>query len=570
MKAEGRVHLDSPFEVHIPELDLSKAELTILSEICLQSTQILDIDDILSFTIDTYTQDLGMAVAMIYLQDLETGQYTLCDSYGLAEEQREEIARRRREGHDITLDVIETGREVFIPDMSTDPRFKGVWDDLEGRSYLKLPLISRGTIVGVLGLVAPPRTSITPRTVKFMKVVGHVLGIAIDNTLLRAQSIRGEQRAQSVYQLGVQVSSSLTLNGVLESVSDSARKLMEADLGLVGLMDVGKKEMVMQALSGRHTDALPRFVEGTSEQELWRDLTAGRPVIVHRGQNHPAQLYQHRFLSQEGIQSYLAVPLMQGLTFIGLLVVMYREPRRFTHADINLVLRFTHQVVLAIENARLYRQLHHLAALEERNRLARELHDDISQTLGYLKVKAAITEELLDQGNLDKVRESLGQLKKVSELLYTNVREEIFNLRTGDQEQQGFFHSLQDYLSKYRTHYGLQVELVIEQDCLQDVSPQVSCQLLRIIQEALSNVRKHAQASEVRLSCAKERDRLHVLVEDDGQGFHESAMAGRQSENYGMQIMRERAESIGGSLQVVSSPDKGTRVSISVPLNIES
>ncbi|MDZ7843968.1 MAG: GAF domain-containing sensor histidine kinase [Anaerolineales bacterium] len=482
---------------------------------------------------------------------------------------KKEIDRRRRAGYDITKEVIQTNQRVYIPDMSTDPRFEGIWENLKGRSYLKLPLISRGTLVGVLGIVAPPNQSISSRSVEFLKVIGNVFGIAIDNALLFAHTIRGEQRAQSLYQLGLKVTSSLTVNSVLENVAESSRELMEADIGLVVLVDTESNQMVMEAIAGRVTDLIPRFHKISKNHLPWQELITGQPLIYNRQSSHQHQLYTNQFLEKEDVQSYLAVPLMQRSVFLGLLVLMYRHPQHFTQSDINTVFRLTHQIVLSVENAQLYHQLHHLAVFEERDRLSRKLHDDLSQTLGYLKIKASMTEDLLENGNLAKASDSLKQVKKVCEVLYTNVREEIFNLRTHVQEQQGFFNALREYLSKYRTHYGLEVDLMVEKECLLNITPQVSCQLMPIIQEALSNVRKHSQASKVYLYCSQKDDRICILIEDNGDGFHPSQVV-ESGENFGIQIMRERAESIGGSLSLKSKPGQGTKVIINTPMKIQN
>jgi signal transduction histidine kinase len=153
-------------------------------------------------------------------------------------------------------------------------------------------------------------------------------------------------------------------------------------------------------------------------------------------------------------------------------------------------------------------------------------------------------------------------------MLYTDVREEIFNLRTVVQERFGFFSTLQEYLSDYRTHYGLQVDLVIENECLPEFTPQIASQLLRIIQEALTNVRKHSDARKVWLRCSQDSDKVCVHIEDDGQGFFPDQRRQNNGQHYGLQIMKERAESVGGSLQLDSKPGEGTRVIVCVPVKL--
>ena len=552
--------------VHLGEMGLSESELTLLSEVGLAVTQLLEVEDILNLALRTFTESLGMDSVMIYLQEPLSGRYELRASRGINPEQKREIEKRRLGGQDITQQVIASGDVFFVKDMADDQRFSGVWNPLAYRSYVKLPLLSRGGTSGVLGLVTPVGQILDPREVEYLKVIGRVIGIGLENAALLAEAKESERRAKSLYQLGMDISSSLSLTHVLETVADSIRNLMEADLSAVALVEGDQPTLAMEAISGRRTSCLPGFSEISPAQFPWKDLLAGRSIQIHAHEGEQSPLYDDKFIQCEGVQSLLAVPLIRAESFLGLAVLMYRSPHAFAQQDVQMLERLTHQVVLSIENAQLYHQLHHLAVLEERDRLARELHDNLSQTLGYLKVKTCMTEDLLTAGRVEKARESLQQLKKVSDLLYTDVREEIFNLRADFRSQQGFFVTLQKYLSTYRTHYGLHVDLVIENECWLDIPELVSCQLLRIIQEALSNVRKHAQARKVLISCSRVEDQVLVEIEDDGQGFNLENLTEKVQDSYGLQIMQERAESIGGRIGLDSRVGRGTRVEVYCPL----
>jgi signal transduction histidine kinase len=551
--------------VHLHEMNLSERELTLLNEVGLAATQLLDVEEILGLALDTLIQKLGMSVAMIYLLDPQTGRYTLRASHGISQEQKDEIERRRISGHDITQQVVETGKAVFVPDMSVDSRFEGVWDNLDGRSYVKLALKSRGTVVGVLGLLTYEKQSLSLHSVEFLKAIGREIGIAIDNAILLTETRQREQQALTLYKLGMMISGSLSLSSVLESVAEAAQELMHADIGLVGLVDLASREVVLEAISGNCTQNIPGHKKVILDQPPWLDLAAGEPIQSSDYDQGRTILHDSKFICDEGIQSFLAVPLLRGNILLGLVEVMYQKPRQLLPNDIHLLSRLAHQVVLSIENARLYQQLHHLAALEERDRLARELHDNLSQGLGYLKIKSAITEDLMASGQIDKAQESLQELKKVSQNLYVDVREQIFNLRTIAQEQEGFFSSLQEYLADYRTHYGLRVDLMLENDCLKEFSSHVSSQLMRIIQEALTNVRRHSNASQVLIQCGQEDGLVCMCIEDNGRGFNPDQVIKEDDQHYGLKIMGERAESVGGSLEFDSKPGAGTRIIVRVP-----
>ena len=298
----------------------------------------------------------------------------------------------------------------------------------------------------------------------------------------------------------------------------------------------------------------------------WHNLQNGCSVLL--GSNDLDQPYFEgsQLIKDEAIASILAVPLFRGMRFLGVLKVISRQPNFFITRDELLMKRLANQVVVSIENAQLYRQLHYMAVLEERDRLARELHDHLAQGLGYLKVKSAITDDLLSDGNIEESRSSLLELKKAIQILYTDVREEIFNLRTSATDRMNFFSALQEYLEDYRTHYHLDVDLLVENECVSIFPSDVTGQLFRIIQEALTNVRRHSNANKVMIKCKQSNNQVRFSIEDNGQGFFPDQTNKKDGQHYGLLIMRERAESISGSLELDSHPGKGTRVIVRVPI----
>jgi len=566
--AESFDNMRQQLKISRTEMERSEQELASLNEIGMAATQLLDLQEILEFAADTMVNKLGMAAAQIYLLDEDTGRYTLRSAKGITQTQIEEIDRRRQSGWDITQDVVDSGKEVFIANMAVDARFHGVWEGLLGRSYLNLPLMSRGTIVGVLGIVTQIGSSLSLREVDFFKAVGREIGIAIDNATLLATTKQREQQAVTLYELGTNISASLSLRSVLDAVVQASKDLLDAEIGLVGILDEARQEVVIKAAVGFATDGIRGTRIDISEHSPWNDLLERRPILVQRDKDDLSIYHSAKLIANEGISSLLAVPLLRGGHFLGLIEVMNRQNPDFRPYDAQLLLRLAQQVVVSIENAQLYRQLHHLAALEERDRLAREMHDQLSQGLGYLKVKASITDDLLSSGQIEQAQESLLELKKTTQFLYTDVREDIFNLRTVVTEGDGFILTLQEYLVDYRTHYGLTVHLVIDDEFSAEISAEVASQLLRIIQEALSNIRRHSDASQVMIKCLMEAEMLCVSISDNGRGFYPAQQAKDGKQHFGLQIMRERAESVGGTLQLGSQPGKGTQISVRIPISL--
>jgi nitrate/nitrite-specific signal transduction histidine kinase len=546
-------------------LERRNRELSVLNDVALAASQLLDLQQIFDLALDTVVNQLGMQAGAIYLRDEDTGRLAQRACLGLSEAQCQEIERLRgQSGGDISQHVVETGAVTFVADMAGEDRFQGFWDDMRGRSYVNIPLKSKGAVVGTMGLVTYAGQPLTGREVEVLKAVGHEIGTAIDNASLLAETRRGKGEAENLYRLGTRISASLVLGQVLDAVAEAARQVLAADLGVVGLLDAAGREVSVQAAAGASTEILRdlRIPVGKA------GLASGRPLIIEECSPDLPIAHAQALMAAEGVVSLLVVPLEHRGRLLGLVGVMTRQRRRFTVHDVQLLTRLGHQVVVAIENARLYRQVRRLAILEERDRLAREMHDHLAQGLGYLTIRASILSEVVAGRKTDRIQAGLVELRQIANEIYSDVRADIFNLRSADLSDFGFLPALREYLNEYRAHHSLEVELVIDSDSLA-FAPDVEVQLLHIIQEALANVRKHAQASHVWVRFEQQDPLLHITVEDDGRGFDPARLGAEGGWYFGLQIMRERAESIGGSLELDSSPSQGTQVRVYIPYPTE-
>ena len=242
-----------------------------------------------------------------------------------------------------------------------------------------------------------------------------------------------------------------------------------------------------------------------------------------------------------------------------------RPGQKLTEQGVETLKTIGDQVGAALANAFKYQNARYLAAVEERDRLAWEMHDSLAQALAYLKLKASLTDELLAGGEIDKAKANLREVREIAGETYTDVREAIFSLRESALST-GFLPALERYLTEYRTTYGVEVFLNVEEGLNPTFAAETGVQLYRIIQEALTNVRKHADACRAWVRVSRENGFWRITVEDDGRGFAPSAMHRNGEQPYGIQIMRERAESVGAALELTSEPGRGTRVTIQAPV----
>jgi signal transduction histidine kinase len=207
-----------------------------------------------------------------------------------------------------------------------------------------------------------------------------------------------------------------------------------------------------------------------------------------------------------------------------------------------------------------------VATLQERERLARELHDSLGQVLGYVSLQAQAIHTWVADGDLNTAESQLARLEAVAQEAHKELRESILSLKTGRAEQWSFFASLQQFLDSYQDHYAIHTDLVIPASLREDVfEPGAGFQLLRVIQEALANARRHGQARSVQVTFERRDGHVSIVVSDDGRGFNPDQLLERSNGHFGLAFMRERMVQIDGSLAIESQPGAGAQVLLEVP-----
>lgn len=200
--------------------------------------------------------------------------------------------------------------------------------------------------------------------------------------------------------------------------------------------------------------------------------------------------------------------------------------------------------------------------MEERGRIAREMHDGLAQVLGYVGMELQTIEALTHAQNQEAVLSELQQAQRSVQLAQADVRENILSLRTTLSNEKGLLPALREYIEEFGVQTGIQMQFQCGLTSDPALSPLAEAQLTRIIQEALTNVRKHARAEHAQVQIAQRNGSLRVIVSDDGIGFECASKPG----HYGLVTMRERAESAGGGLIVTSQPGTGTSVETWLPV----
>lgn len=274
----------------------------------------------------------------------------------------------------------------------------------------------------------------------------------------------------------------------------------------------------------------------------------------------------------QGFGAYCALPLRVGDRTVGVLGVAAREHESLSGDDeLRLLSGIAERLAMAIENAQLHGRVLEGAVVEERVRIARELHDGVAQLLGYINAQTLAVRKLLGSRRFSEAERQLGAMEEAVRRVYADVREAILGLRGVTGGPEGIVPALRGYLADYGAMAGVTVRLDADDqaDALR-FPASVEIQVVRIVQEALSNVRKHARAENAWVSVRVEGDRLAIDVVDDGQGFDPAAPLPAGWPRFGLQTMRERVTAINGTFDLVSRARRGTTVSVSVPVPVHA
>jgi len=373
------------------------------------------------------------------------------------------------------------------------------------------------------------------------------------NVDLRERNAALESRnavLRAVYDVSLAVSGRADPDQTIASIVDHARSLLGVDAVLLAL-DGPSGELRLRAAS-----AAPGVLIG--------DEPALAGVMEQAEDDFDCYL-------RPGYQVRLSAAVSHGEKRVGALGLAIAKGvnRHFDEHEVETLSALATQAGLALEAARLQGELRVLAVQHERERIAREMHDGLAQVLAYVSTKSQAVEEMLADGRVAEARRQLAELAEAARSVYVDVREAILNLSTPVPRDRGVASALEEYAAMYAESSKLAVRFEADRDAANaPLSAEAQAEVFSIAREALTNVRKHARARRVSLALGLEGSELVLRIEDDGVGFDaELLVIGPERwPHFGLAGMRERAESVGGSITWHSAARAGTQVELRVPI----
>lgn len=383
-------------------------------------------------------------------------------------------------------------------------------------------------------------------------------------SLLELMSTLEERVAQRTRELDAlnevsrEIASQLDVRRVLHSVTEKARVLLDGDVSMLCLLDDAGEYLMLKSVSGADTAQIERTSTINRASAV---LTSHQALICSNAQC----VGGCGLLANVHASSHVVAPLRIGETTLGALCVSAMRADRFSKESADIVTKLADTAAVALRNAQLYAQAEKVAALEERNRIAADIHDGLGQTLSYLGLVTDQTTELIAEGQDERALAHLSRARSAIGEATRQARASIQNLLDPAPRERKLCERLGAAAREFEEKYRVKIDCRADENVSAAIPRETAEQALNVAREALENACKHARARSIRVHLGRENGSCFIKVEDDGHGFDPDAPCPDTRGHFGLRVMQARAEHIGGSLRVESAPGAGTRVTLIFP-----
>jgi signal transduction histidine kinase len=398
-----------------------------------------------------------------------------------------------------------------------------------------------------------------------------------DRDLVRELNMRLAEYSM-LHEISRLVASPFKLEELYERTLALAGRLSQIAVGAICTYQADRERFVVSARSGLSIDFEERTQLSLSEPLIDELLTFRRPLPI----GDVRERYRSTLMAsaaREGMVSMLCLPVIVNEKVTAVIVLGTRERHEFQQEEIAVLTTLAAQVAMAIENQQLHEASRHKQALieqllakviaaqeDERKRLAAEIHDSVAQQLAGMLAQIQISQALLGAGQLAEVAEQLARLRQIVGDSVKEVRQIIFNLRPTSLDDLGLIPSIENYVKRYERDGDTRVMLETRQR--QRLPPALETTVFRLVQESLTNIKKHARARSVRIRLHIDAHQVSLAITDDGIGFSWSQMTDKflRGDAHGVEGMKERTALLGGTFRIDSEEGKGTTVRVDIPL----
>lgn len=376
---------------------------------------------------------------------------------------------------------------------------------------------------------------------------------------------RVEQRTgelEALYEISRDISSRLEVSEVLQAITEKSLHLLGGDVAVLCRLDQEGKRLLFEAKSGT-TEAIRSDSTEIAGELTSRVLSGSKAFSC--GEEHCQE--GCGILKEEYRKSHIASPLRVEGRLIGALCVGLAAEAGFSPEAESLLSKLANSAAIALENARLYEQAEKVAVLEERQRIAADMHDGLTQTLSTLNMKIDRANEMITAGEEGEAGVLLEESYPLIDQAVADLRRAITSLMEEPGPHRGLQDRLEELIRNHTEQDGPAVSWGQELNETIDIPAEKMEQIMRVANEAVINAKKHARASNIQLSLQKVDDHYQLGVTDDGRGFNPEDPDDKERGVFGLKVMQARAQKLDGKLAIQSALDQGTEVRLEWPIS---
>lgn len=432
-----------------------------------------------------------------------------------------------------------------------------------------VPVKSQGEVLGVLVLLfdkeIPPFEHDLGRLDPIAAIAGFFLGRTIFLEALEKQLQERTRQLTTLYLINQVAGETWELDALLEQLLEITLDVMGSTCGGIALLDIEGQPAQPHTLSMVASQQLPvrivNLVQSVPVQGFWEELLyAAQPLVIANISAEPRLPPEFRLLKRSAWNAGILTPIRVSGRPTGIIGIFNESFLAYSPEDITLFSNIADQIGTAIERVRLAKQAHQTAVFEERQRLARELHDSITQLLYSQVLFAGASLRVLAQKDLELLRQNLERLDAGAQQALKEMRLLVYGLRPALYLQEGLAAALQYRLDAVEKRSGIHAELHVDEPLILDEVVEIT--LYRIVEEALNNTLKHSSAKNVTINVEVDDSSLLLEIADNGCGFDPDTA--KTHGGMGIHNIQERTEALGGELEIISQPGEGTRIRVRI------
>lgn len=444
--------------------------------------------------------------------------------------------------------------EISLPQSAVDTLISDKKPVLIDGKIMALPMVSKNKVIGLLVLNHNEAGHYKEQHIEPGLAFANQAAIEYQNAKLYNETVKRADEIRTMFNIQQAITSKLELDVVLKLIADEARRLSNAQCTAVFLVD--GDSLVLSVFSGEQHDGLLGLKLPLEGSEIGDALKKKESVIIDFSKTE--HMHEDKIIKIIGMQNCICVPLFAGTKPVGAIAAFSRKKDEFDSEDERIFNMFAPSAVIGIENAKLKKQAEEMAVAAERNRLARDLHDSVTQTLFSASLIAEVLPKIWEKNPENGIKR-LEEIRQLTRGALAEMRTLLFELRPATLVEAQLGELLRQ-LSEAVTGRG-RIPVALSINASEELPAEVKISFYRIAQEALNNIAKHSGAKSAKVELNVRRDKggieATLCITDDGKGFDPSKVT---SEHLGLGIMKERAEAIGASLALVSKEGEGTVV----------